>query len=157
VPARARQIERHRPGGPRRRKGRRQTGDDELRQSLRPVEVLQPVLAHVAELDVRWQLLLDQPARDAREQNLAAVRRRRDPRRTVNAEADVALATDTRLAGVQAHPHLHVGVVGPLVLREGSLPCNRGGDRVLRTRKRHEEGIPLCVDLTAVVFGEDSA
>ena len=64
--------------------------DHELREPLRPRQVLEPVLAEVAQLDAVGQLGLDQLAGRLREQHLPAVAGGADPRGARHVEADVA-------------------------------------------------------------------
>src|SRR5581483_12118027 len=120
--------------------------DDELRELLGTVEILQPPLAEVAEADARRQLVLDEVARRAREQHLSAVSCSCDPRRLVHAEADVSVLADTRLAGMQAHPHPYVGASRPAVCCEVTLRVDGGGDSVLRPPEGDEERVSLRID-----------
>ena len=82
----------------------RQPVDHELREPLRPRQVLEPVLAEVAQRDPVGQLVLDQLARRLRDQHLPAVSGRADPRGARDVEAHVARRPDRRLAGVDPDP-----------------------------------------------------
>jgi hypothetical protein len=77
-----------------------------------------------------------------------------DASRPVDAESDVALAADGRLARVDPHAHAERAPVGPCVLGEAALRRERGRHRVLCPTERDEERVPLRVDLVAAVFGE---
>ena len=110
-------------------------------------DVLQLLLAEVADRHALGEIAADERARRLREQHLPAVARRADPRRADDVHADVALVADRRLAGVQAHPHLDLGAARPLVRRERALAGDRGRDRVARTPERVEERVALRVDL----------
>ena len=58
---------------------------------------------------------------------------------------------------MQPHPYAHLRAVGPRVGRQRGLPVDRGGDRALRARERHEERIASGVDLMAAVRVERGA
>ena len=64
-----------------RRKARGQTGHDELVEALRPFEILQPVLAEVAQLEALEPIAADERRRRLREHDLSAVCGGADPRR----------------------------------------------------------------------------
>ena len=66
-----------------------------------------------------------------REQDLAAVTRRPDPRGAVDVDAGVALVGHERLADVDSHPHPDVVVARPGLLDQAPLRLDRGGDRVV--------------------------
>jgi hypothetical protein len=87
----------------------------------------------------------DELARRLRDQHLAAVADRRDPRRAVDVEPHITLVGDDRLAGVEAHPHAD----RPLL--ERSLPLTRGIERIRGASERDKERVALRVDLDAVV------
>ena len=89
-----------RVGRPQRRELRRQAVDVELVDALRAVEVLEPVLAEVADAQPRQLVVLEHGRGRLREQHLAAVAGRHDARRAVHAQPVVPLLADRRLAGV---------------------------------------------------------
>ena len=66
------------------------------------------------------ELVLHELAGRVRQEDLAAVSGRPDPRGTVHAEADVALAGRPRLARVEPHAHPDLVALGPRVARERS-------------------------------------
>src|SRR5262245_33283332 len=72
----------------------------------------------------------------------------------MNPDADVALLSESRLAGVQAHAHLDLHALRPLVRGEVALCVERCGDGVLRGVERDEEGIALCVHHPPAMRGE---
>ncbi len=82
---------------------RRKLAVSELVQMLRRAQVLEPVLAEVAQ----FCGVANELSRRRRDEDLAAMTRTRDPRAGVNVEPDVALSGDLRLAGVEAHSHPH--------------------------------------------------
>src|SRR2546430_299305 len=91
---------------------------------------------------------LDLLARLLRQENLAAVSRRRDSRAQVHVVTHVALLAHVWRAGVDPYPDLD---------RPGSerlLGGVRGRDRLRRLRKDDEEGVALCVDLDPAVRSE---
>ena len=55
---------------------------------------------------------------------------------------------------MQAHPNSDGRALGPVVRGESPLALHGGGERVLRAREYHEEGVPFCPDLPAMVFAE---
>ncbi len=71
---------------------RRKLGRAELEQPHRLVEVLQPMLAKIAELAP-----VDQLARRLRQQHLPSVAGAHDPRRLVHVQADVLRRVEPRL------------------------------------------------------------
>ena len=87
-------------------------------------------------------------ARRLGEDDLPAVRGRRDPRRPVHVHAHVTLVGDDRLTGVE--PHARVDEAG----RERCSGLVRRCDRVRRPREHDEEGVALRVDLDPSVPGE---
>ena len=109
------------------------------------LHVLQVLLPEVDDRHALRQVVPEQRARRLREQDLAAVARRADARRADDVEAEVALVADGRLAGVQAHPHPHLGPLRPGVRTESPLSRNRAGDRLPlpagRSRRTHR---PAC-------------
>src|SRR5213078_3196028 len=70
------------------------------------------------------------------------------------AEADVAPARQTRLAGVETHADANRRAVAPGVRGERPLCRNGGRDRVSRTFERDEEGVSLRIDLDPAVLRE---
>jgi hypothetical protein len=133
---------RHRQVGLVERLQRRKLTAAQLIEVLRSGEILEPVLAEIAEIAV------DQLAGRLRQQDLAAVPGGGDPGRPVDVDPDVALVGDRRLAGVQADPHADRTVL------ERRLRLPRGGDRLPRRGKGDEERVPLRVDLDPAVAAE---
>ena len=120
---------------------RREVAVAELVQALGSDQVLQTVLAEVADGRVR----LEEPTRRLGEDDLPAVGRRGDPRRAVDVDPHVALVRDDRLAGVDSHADADRA---PL---ERLTPVGCRGDRVGGSGERDEEGVTLRVDLDAAV------
>jgi hypothetical protein len=112
------------------------------------------VLTQVPQGHVGNRIVTEQLARRLRDEHLAAVPGRADASRTMDAEADIPLAADRRLAGMDAHAHQKRCSLRPRVLAEASLARNRSRHPVLRTPEGDEEGVPLCIDLVATVLGE---
>ena len=73
-----------------RRKVVAEAADDELREPLRPRQVLEPVLAEIAQRDALGQVSLDEVTRRLRNYDLAVVAGRSDARRERDVESDVA-------------------------------------------------------------------
>jgi hypothetical protein len=99
------------------------------------------VLAEIPNLGIGLQ----QTPRRIREDDLPSVCRRRDPRRAMDVDADVALVGQLRLTGVD--PHANADRAAAERLASGG--CRR--DRVGCSRQGDEEGVALGVDLDAVV------
>ena len=125
-----------------------------MRELLGSVEVLEATLAEIADRDARGQLVLDELSRGPREQHLPSVAGGRNTSGLVNAEPDVAILADARLARVQPHPHLDLDPVGPGVRGEITLSIDCRCDSVLASLEGDEERVALGVDLPAVVCRE---
>ena len=125
-----------------------------LPDPLRPINILQPVHAEIAQRHTSRQVVLHQHARRVRKQHLAAVSDRTHPRRPMHREADVALACGGRLAGVDPDPYPNLHPVRPGLGGERPLDRDRRRDRVRGAAEGHEERIALSVDLVAVVRRE---
>ena len=119
---------------------RRECFGAELKEALRRAQVLQPVQPEVAHIRA------GEVDRRLRQKHLPAVSGRRDPRRPVHVEPDVALVRPERLACVQPHPHAHRAA------RKRALRVSGSGDRIGRAREGDEEGIALRVDLDPIVL-----
>jgi hypothetical protein len=115
----------------------------QLVDALRRRQVLQPVLADVAEL-----VGPQERGGRRRDQHLAAATGGVDPGRPVDVGADVAFFREERRAGVHAYPYVDRSRSERLRRLGGGL------ERTRRGRERIEEGVPLCVDLDAAVRGE---
>ena len=124
---------------------RRPGAAPELEEPDRPLEVLQPVLAELS------QLAVDERPRRRRDDNLATVAGRGDPRGTVQLAAGIALARQQRLARMQAHPHLDGARLQRRLARGG------GGQRLDRIGIGVEEGVALRVDLGTTMRGEGAS
>ena len=128
-----------------RRKPLLHAGNDELVEALRRLDVLEQMLAEVADLGV----VADEVARRPREQHLAAVCRRTDACGARQVDTDVvAPLGQRRLAGMNADPHTDIAA------GQRSLGCGGRGNGVVRASERDEERVALRVDLEAVVLDE---
>ena len=112
----------------------------ELEDALGGREVLQPVVAEVAEA-----VEADERRRGGRDENLPAVSRSGDSRRAVDVGADVALLRDVRRARVDADAY--PDRPGRELLRH-LAGC---GKRSWRGREGDEEGVALRVHFNAAV------
>ena len=119
------------------------SGRAELEQLRRGVEVLEPVASEILQ-----RLVLDERSGRGREDHLAAVRERGDPRAAMDVDPDVALGGHGRRAGVQAHPH------GDRARRERLLAATAAATAPVGGRKGDEERVALGVDLDATLGGE---
>ncbi len=113
--------ERRSPERAQRGEGLLQAGGDELEELLRAGDVLQPVAAERPERDPALDVVAHEVARRPRDDDLAAVRGRADPRRNDDVHADVALLAQVRLAGVDADAQAHDAVRRPRLGLEGTL------------------------------------
>src|SRR5204863_8977845 len=75
----------------------------QLEEVLGTVDVLEPDAAEIVEPDILRQVTLDERRRRRGYQDLAAVPGIADPGGLVHGEADVPVAADRRLAGVESH------------------------------------------------------
>ena len=107
------------------------------------------MLTDVDQADVRGKVVFDQVAGDRRNDDLAAMGGSADTCRTVDSEADVALAADAWLPSVQAHADPELRAVRPRVGGQGSLRRHRRRHRILRAAECDEEGVTLRIDLLA--------
>jgi hypothetical protein len=82
-----------------------EVGVDQLHQPLGTTQVLEAMYAQVAEPGPVRKLIGGQLDRGRRQQHLAAVADRHDPRRAVDDRAEVVVGPCRRLPGVQPHPH----------------------------------------------------
>jgi hypothetical protein len=119
---------------------RRELAVAELVDPLRRGQVLQPVLAEVAQ-----PVGADEIPCRLRDQHLPAVADRGDACRAVDVDPDVALLGDQRLAGVETHAHADPARLEPF------LAFARGRQPVTRARERDEEGVALRVHLHPAV------
>ena len=78
----------------------------------------------------------------------------RNPRRSMDVQADVALVGEQRGPGMHTHPHAHLRAVRPGVGGDGTLGRNRGGDRGISREEDREVGVALRVHLGAAGLGE---
>ena len=118
-------------------------------------EVLELVLAEVADGDPVELVVGEHGRCRLRGEDLAAVARGHDPRGAVHAHPVVAaLVGEDRLAGVQAHAHAQLRALGPVVRRKRALTVGGRGGGVARAREDVEEGVALGIDLLAAVRGE---
>ena len=116
-----------------------------LVEAHRPVEVLESLLAQVAQEDVQVLLLvLEQRLGRLRDEDLAAVAGGADACRAVHGEARVAAVGRARLAGVQTHAHLDLVAVRPGVREQRQLALDRGQEGVAGAAKTTKKESP-CV------------
>ena len=92
-----------------------------------------------------------------RDEDLAAVADRRDPRGPVDVEPDEAAAGLARLAGVEAHPDAIAGVVRPRLGGERALRLDGRRDRRPGAGEDDEERVALGALLDPGVRGERRA
>src|SRR5437588_5554275 len=100
-------------------------------------------------------LVLDELRCRAREQDLASAGGGADACGPVDGEANVAVATECRLARVKADPHPHARSLRPLLHRQRLLHLRSRSDRCLGASEDRKEGIALTIDLDPPVLAED--
>ena len=99
-----------------------QVGHDQLEHPFGALEILQPVLAEIAQRGFRRQPGSGQHMGGVGQHYLPAVAGVGDPRRAMHVESDVVPVQKPPLATVNAHPHPHRRICRPLVLRQPALP-----------------------------------
>ncbi|MDQ2981461.1 MAG: hypothetical protein M3R26_03925 [Actinomycetota bacterium] len=119
----------------------------ELVEADRRAQVLEPVLAEVAEVE----RLVQQLAGGLREQHLSPVSSRGDPSGAVDVDPNVVLASYCRGPGMYSHPHAHLLVLRPGLFCQPALGLGGGSEGIVRTTESAEEGVALGVDLDAGV------
>ena len=124
---------------------RREVVVAELVDPLGRGQVLQPVLAEVAQPSV-----LDERRGGGRDEHLAAVAAGRDARRAVHVDADVALLGRGAACPVWSPIRTRIGPTG----QASRSPVRGRGERARRRREGDEEGVALRVDLDSAVRGE---
>ncbi len=112
------------------------------------------MLAEVAERHAVRDRARNQAVGGARDQDLAAMRRGRDPGGAVDVEARVVVATERPVSGVDAHPDADRGSVGPGLGRERTLGGDGAPDRVAGGPEHDEELVTLGPDLDAASIVE---
>ena len=122
--------------------------DHELREPLRPGQILEPVLAEISHRDALGQLVLHELARRLREQHLPAVAGRADSSGARHVEADVAGRGQSGVAGVDADPHAELRP-GEVALQPRRRPHGAG-----RAGKGCEERVALGVHDDSVLLFE---
>ena len=133
----------------------RQSGRNDLKHPLEPLEVLQPLLPEIPKPDLGKRVVAQQLTRRTRDEDLTAGAGGADPGGPVDPEADVAVRSDDRLARVDADPYSHLRGARPLVPDDRALRLHRGRHCVFRPMKCGEEAVPLRVDLTPAGFLDD--
>jgi hypothetical protein len=126
---------------------RRELTVTELEEAFRLGQVLQSMLAEVAEMSVG----AEEVARRPRENDLAAVCRCGDARGAVHVEADVALLSDERLTRVNPDANANGAVAQAVTDLVGS------GNGVRGSRERCEERVTLRVHLDSRMPAKSAA
>ena len=121
----------------------RQALDHEHRQLLRAREVLEPILAELAQAHAIGQRGLRQHPRGGRDQHLAAMAGAGDARHAMHVDADVGLAAERSLAAVDAHPDADRDAAVPRLGRQAALGGDRGRHGAGRGLEDGEDGVAL--------------
>ncbi len=144
-----RQVGRHRRQRSQRRERCRQAVTEELEDRHRVLQVLEPVLAQLADGCVGREC-----AAGSRHQYLPAVPSGAHSRGDVQGHAVVALAHPPDVAGVHGHAHPHETTLGPRMCGQVALSVVGCGDRVGRRGEDGEDGVPLRLEHRAVMVGD---
>ena len=130
------------------------SGDGELVDPYRTVEVLQHLRAEVVQLEVLELLLLvdEQRPRRLREQDLPAVAGVADAGGAVDGQSDVLIADERRLARVDADPDAQLHAVRPAVRGQRPLRRHRRVHGLPRPSESDEERVAVGVELPSRGF-----
>jgi hypothetical protein len=132
-----------------------ETPDQELKQVLRPIQVLEPVLTEVADIDpIRWASVEQEGTRRLREEDLTAMTSRADSRCTVNIQPDVARCHQSRLSSVDADTYARLHAGRPLMAGERALDRDGRFHSVLRSQEDGERRVTLRVDVVTACLGK---
>jgi hypothetical protein len=135
-----------------RRELRRQVRVRDLEDALRPAQVLESMLTQVAQRDAARQPATDERGGRVRQQDLAAVTGRHDPRRPVDGGPEVVATARLGLARVDPDADPDRARLRPLRREEPALGGGRGADRLdRRLEDRHEPVAGGLDDLAARV------
>ena len=122
---------------------RGQPSDDQQRQPLGGLEVLEGVLTQVEPGQPLARGLAGERTRHRGHDHLAAVSGGPDACRAVDVDTHEAATHQRRLPGVDAHPDRDPVVVRPGLGRKGALGDGRGKHGIPGAREGHEERIAL--------------
>ena len=98
--------------------------------------------------------MLDERPGGLRKQDLAAVAGARHASRPMDVEAQVLVADERRLAGVQTDADPNLSVLRPGVLRQHLLDRGGAGAGIERALEHDEKGVALGPELMAAVGGQ---
>jgi hypothetical protein len=135
----------------------RQSFDHELEDALASGEVLQRLIAQVAQSNAWDLLVIDDSGRRTRQQDLAAARDHADPRCPMDGDPHVPLVASVSLACVKAHAHRDPATALPRLTGERALSRDCGRHGVSCSFEHDEEGVPLRIDFRAAVLDERHA
>jgi hypothetical protein len=140
--------------GPEGREVGREVTRHNLEKAERVGEVLEPMLAEIAQTNPGGKIPCHQVTNSSRDQNLASMPGGADARGAMHVQADVTTRFGQGLPSMQAHAHPQRCAVRPGLLRERLLcgHCCRHG--ISGPRERRQERVSLRVDLLAVAFGK---
>ena len=142
-------LERRKVGG--------QSVDDELEDALGMLQVLEPMLAQVAQGDACGKLAAHQLLGRERDQRLPAMRDGAQPGTAVDGGAVVVALAQVGLAGVQRHAHAQRRGCRPGLGMQRLLEGGSGGDGIGGARKDGEAAVALAAwphDMP-IVLGDD--
>jgi hypothetical protein len=94
---------------------------------------------------------IEKPLGSSRDEHLTAVTRGHDPRRLVNIQPHIFRRRDQRLARMNAHAHTDSQLLRPIRSSKSLLRITRRGHSIGGPPEGDEKGVPLVVDLVAVM------
>src|SRR5258708_30405427 len=110
------------------------------------------MLPQVLQVDVGWQVLLDQLAGRRREQDLPTMSSAHDSSSVMHVHPNVAVCSQHRLTGMQTNTHLDRGTAGPGMFYEGSLYGSGSSNHIGGTSKGDEKRVCLGIKHVNIVL-----
>ena len=145
------QVAGRREAGPDRREFGGQSRDIRLEQLFRVWDVLEDVLAQVADRDPVRQAARDERPGGVGQDDLATMADGRDAGRAVDVEAAVVIARQVGLAAVEADPDPDGRAIRPRLTLDPALGVDGRGERPGRVGEGPEERVALGSDGDAAV------
>ncbi len=120
-------------------------GCSHLEDALPLQQVLEPMLAEVDQGHLVGQVVLDELRGAGRDEHLATMSDRADPRGAMHVDPDVGSSADPSLARVESHAHPDPCVVGPwMTLESRAAPRPQREEPGARPGRRRRTSRPPC-------------